>query len=100
MKLNKAIFTKDGPELSELQKETMDIVKDVRTTKRDARFSTQNQANHCWNKYNEWLVCVKNTGDQEGCKNMRQSAVSICPSIWTEKWDEEREEGTFPGFQT
>jgi cytochrome c oxidase subunit 6b len=77
----------------------MDIVKNVRTTARDQRFTTQNQAPNCWNKYNEWLLCLKNTGDDEGCKNMRQKADSICPYIWTEKWDEEREEGTFPGLK-
>mmetsp|Transcript_24734 Transcript_24734/g.29179 ORF Transcript_24734/g.29179 Transcript_24734/m.29179 type:complete len:102 (-) Transcript_24734:372-677(-) len=99
VKLNKSIFTKDTPDVTEEQAGTMDIVKNVRTTPRDPRFPTHNQANHCWNQYNEWLVCVKNTGDQDGCKNMRQLAVSICPSLWTEKWDEEREEGIFPGFQ-
>jgi len=78
----------------------MEVIKNVRTTPRDARFNqSQNQANNCWNKYNEWLLCIKNTGDEDGCKNMRQKAVSICPSIWTEKWDEERDEGTFPGLK-
>lgn len=77
----------------------MEVVKNVKTTERDPRFPTQNQANHCWARYNEWLLCVKNTGDEDGCKNMRQKAVSICPSIWTEKWDEEREEGIFAGLK-
>ena len=29
---------------------------------------------------------------------MRQYALSLCPDNWIEKWDEEREEGTFPGM--
>ena len=29
---------------------------------------------------------------------MRQYALSRCPDTWIEKWDEEREEGTFPGM--
>ena len=77
----------------------MEVVKNVRTTPRDGRFLAQNQAPHCWNRYNEWLLCLKNTKDDEGCKSMRQMAISICPTIWTEKWDEEREEGTFPGVK-
>merc|ERR1712127_934405 len=98
--LNKTIFKEDPTDLSNEQKAAIDVVKNVRTTPRDNRFTSQNQANNCWNKYNEWLLCVKNTGgDEEGCKNMRQKAVSICPSLWTEKWDEEREENTFPGLK-
>jgi cytochrome c oxidase subunit 6b len=93
-----AIFSTDV-EVSDEQKAAMDVIKNVRTTARDSRFPTQNQANNCWNKYNEWLLCLKNTGDEDGCKNMRQKALSICPSIWSEKWDEEREEGTFPGLK-
>eukprot|EP00552_Chaetoceros_brevis_P001592 CAMPEP_0197736812 /NCGR_PEP_ID=MMETSP1435-20131217/4275_1 /TAXON_ID=426625 /ORGANISM="Chaetoceros brevis, Strain CCMP164" /LENGTH=78 /DNA_ID=CAMNT_0043325071 /DNA_START=48 /DNA_END=284 /DNA_ORIENTATION=+ len=77
----------------------MEVIANVKTTVRDSRFPTSNQANNCWNRYNEWLLCVKNTGDEEGCKNMRQLAVSICPTFWSEKWDEEREEKTFAGLQ-
>eukprot|EP00568_Trieres_chinensis_P001696 CAMPEP_0183302296 /NCGR_PEP_ID=MMETSP0160_2-20130417/8130_1 /TAXON_ID=2839 ORGANISM="Odontella Sinensis, Strain Grunow 1884" /NCGR_SAMPLE_ID=MMETSP0160_2 /ASSEMBLY_ACC=CAM_ASM_000250 /LENGTH=106 /DNA_ID=CAMNT_0025465047 /DNA_START=107 /DNA_END=427 /DNA_ORIENTATION=+ len=88
------------PDLTPDQTAALDVVKSVRTTPRDPRFPSQNQANHCWNRYNEWLLCLKSTGgDEDGCKNMRQMAVSICPTIWTEKWDEEREEGTFPGIK-
>mmetsp|Transcript_5481 Transcript_5481/g.7978 ORF Transcript_5481/g.7978 Transcript_5481/m.7978 type:complete len:103 (+) Transcript_5481:97-405(+) len=97
--LNKTIFKEAIPELSDAQAAAMDVVKSVRTTPRDNRFIAQNQAPHCWNRYNEWLLCLKNTKDEEGCKNMRQMAVSICPSIWTEKWDEEREESTYPGLK-
>mmetsp|Transcript_24750 Transcript_24750/g.30443 ORF Transcript_24750/g.30443 Transcript_24750/m.30443 type:complete len:101 (-) Transcript_24750:208-510(-) len=99
MKLNKTIFSTAPIELSDEQKGAIDVIKNVRTTPRDPRFTTTNQANNCWNKYNEWLLCLKNTGDEDGCKNMRQSALSICPTIWSEKWDEEREEGTFAGLK-
>mgnify|MGYP001985968070 CR=1 FL=1 len=97
-KINK-IFTESMPELSAEDAARLDIVKNVRTTPRDARFPSQNQANHCWNRYNEWLLCLKSTGDEGGCKNMRQQATSICPAIWTDKWDEEREEGIFAGLK-
>jgi len=97
-KLNK-MFSEPLPELSAEKQELLNEVKAVRTTPRDARFPTQNQANHCWNRYNEWLVCMKSTGDEEGCRNMRYMALKICPYIWYEKWDEEREEGKFTGIK-
>ena len=50
-------------------------------------------------RYNEWILCLKKTdNDEDGCKFMRQYALSLCPDNWIEKWDEEREEGTFPGM--
>jgi hypothetical protein len=30
---------------------------------------------------------------------MRYMALKICPYIWYEKWDEEREEGKFTGIK-
>ncbi|KAH8081047.1 hypothetical protein JL720_8943 [Aureococcus anophagefferens] len=50
--------------------------------------------------YNEWVLCLKKTdGDEDACKPMRQFALSICPDDWYNKWDEEREEGTFSGIK-
>ena len=97
-KLNK-MFSAPVGDLSAEKQELLNEVKAVRTTPRDARFPTQNQANHCWNRYNEWLVCLKSTKDEEGCKNMRYLALKICPAIWYEKWDEERDGGIFPGIK-
>eukprot|EP00543_Licmophora_paradoxa_P000388 CAMPEP_0202442862 /NCGR_PEP_ID=MMETSP1360-20130828/2228_1 /ASSEMBLY_ACC=CAM_ASM_000848 /TAXON_ID=515479 /ORGANISM="Licmophora paradoxa, Strain CCMP2313" /LENGTH=102 /DNA_ID=CAMNT_0049058353 /DNA_START=280 /DNA_END=588 /DNA_ORIENTATION=+ len=98
IKLNK-IFTAAPPELNAEEQAQLAQVQGVRTTPRDVRFPSTNQAGHCWNRYNEWLVCLKQTQDEEGCKVLRHYATSICPSIWTEKWDEERDEGTFPGVK-
>uniref|UniRef100_A0A7S0GB85 Uncharacterized protein n=1 Tax=Proboscia inermis TaxID=420281 RepID=A0A7S0GB85_9STRA len=73
----------------------------VKTTPRQHNFPSQNQAAHCWNRYNEWVVCMKTTeGDRGKCAGSRQLAGSICPDEWQEKWDEEREEGTFPGMKS
>merc|ERR1711971_1417475 len=96
-KLNK-IFTAPLPELSAEKQELLNEVEAHRTTPRDIRFPTHNQANHCWNRYNEWLLCAKSTKDKEGCQGMRNMALQICPSIWREKWDEERGEGIFAGI--
>ena len=74
------------------------MIKNVRTTPRDERFPSTNQALHCWNRYNEWLLCIKQSGDEDSCKPMKQMAESICPSYWIEQWDEERDEGSFSGI--
>ena len=76
----------------------LSMVQQVRTTPRDERFPAQNQALHCWNRYNEWLLCVKQSGDEEKCQPLRQYANSICPDVWSEQWDEERESGAFSGI--
>jgi len=72
----------------------------IKTTPRDPKFPSTNQAGHCWNRYNEWVLCLKTThGDEDACAQMRQLAVSICPVDWVEKWDDEREIGNFAGIK-
>lgn len=98
-KLNK-IFSDKIPELSERDEDLLNQVKNIRTTPRDSRFPASNQALHCWNRYNEWLLCLKETGkDEDKCQVYRQYALSICPNDWTENWDEARGEGTFHGLK-
>ena len=97
--LNK-IFSDQIPSLSEKEEDLLHQVKNVRTTPRDQRFPSQNQALHCWNRYNEWLVCLKQTGnDNDKCQTYRQYSLSICPGKWVEDWDEAREENTFYGVK-
>lgn len=79
------------------EKARFNLVTATGTTPRDERFPHQNQALHCWNRYNEWLVCAQQ-GDEDKCKPMRQYADSICPGIWLEQWDEQRDEKTFSGI--
>jgi len=96
------IFSDKIPELDEKQEDLLHQVKNVRTTPRDQRFPSQNQALHCWNRYNEWLVCLKQNAEDdaaEKCQVYRQYSTSICPFAWVENWDEAREEGTFMGIQ-
>lgn len=100
-KISKWISPSDEPaELNEQQSAAMELIKSIKTTPRKDNFPAQNQASHCWNRYNEWVMCLKTTKDEEGCKQMRQLALSICPYIWYEKWDEERADGNFAGLQT
>lgn len=91
------MLTGDLPELSKEDAARLNLVKNTSTTPRDERFPATNQALHCWNRYNEWLVCVQN-GDEDNCKPLRQYSESICPSEWVEAFDEQREEGSFSGI--
>ena len=94
------IFSDKIPELSEKDEDLLHQVKNIRTTPRDNRFPSTNQALHCWNRYNEWLLCLKETGkNEEKCQVYRQYALSICPGDWTANWDEAREEGSFAGLK-
>mmetsp|Transcript_97162 Transcript_97162/g.278099 ORF Transcript_97162/g.278099 Transcript_97162/m.278099 type:complete len:110 (-) Transcript_97162:1812-2141(-) len=59
------------------------LVNMIKTSPADKRFPSQNQAAHCWNRYNEWVLCLKGTdGDEDACKGVRQMASSICPVEW------------------
>ncbi|KAL3670869.1 hypothetical protein V7S43_004054 [Phytophthora oleae] len=72
----------------------------LKTTPLDPRFPNQNQSQHCWTRYNEYVLCLKNNdGDEDTCKKYFQFAASLCPSSWTDRWNEQREEGTFQGVQ-
>ena len=67
-------------------------------TRLSHRTERRAQAQHCWTKYNEYVVCLLKTDDDEAtCKKARQLALSICPNDWTTKWDEERANGNFAG---
>ena len=82
------------------QSAILSMVKQVRTAPRDERFPAQNQALHCWNRYNEWVLCtVQQKGEDESkCAPLRQYANAICPDAWSEQWDDERESGAFCGI--
>jgi cytochrome c oxidase subunit 6b len=71
-----------------------DIV--VKTTPFDPRFPQQNQAKHCYTRYNEYHKCAAENGEEE-CASMAKLYRSICPGEWVEKWNEERENGTWAG---
>jgi cytochrome c oxidase subunit 6b len=92
------IFTAEPPELNKEEMAKLNQIKNVRTTPRDERFPSTNQAGHCWNRYNEWLVCAQQAGEEANCKPLRQYAESVCPGNWYEMWDEQRDEGSFGGI--
>ena len=53
----------------------------LETTPVDPRFPNTNQAQHCWTRYNEWVLCQKkHKDDEDACKKARQFATGICPN--------------------
>eukprot|EP00244_Chara_vulgaris_P004416 TRINITY_DN1873_c0_g1_i4.p3 TRINITY_DN1873_c0_g1~~TRINITY_DN1873_c0_g1_i4.p3 ORF type:complete len:135 (-),score=28.53 TRINITY_DN1873_c0_g1_i4:468-872(-) len=72
--------------------------KDVRTAPMDFRFPATNQSKHCFTRYNEYHKCIKEKGeDNPACTKYARFYRSLCPAEWVEKWNEQRENGTFPG---
>ncbi len=72
----------------------------MKTTQSDRKnFPGTNQHHYCWQKYNEFVLCLKKGGDDESCKPLRQLAHSICVDTDMAMWDEQRANGTFLGVQ-
>jgi len=70
----------------------------LKTAPFDARFPNQNQTRNCYQNYLDFHRCQRVKGeDYEPCNYFKRVYASICPNGWIEKWDEQREEGKFPG---
>ena len=68
------------------------------TAPNDWRFPAQNQAKHCYTRYQEFHKCESQRGEgAEECAFFKRAFKSVCPNDWVEEWDEQREAGTFPG---
>ncbi|XP_047232861.1 cytochrome c oxidase subunit 6B1 [Girardinichthys multiradiatus] len=72
-----------------------------RTAPFDARFPNQNQTRNCWSNYLDYHRCQKALDakgiDTTPCEWYRRVYKSLCPMAWVEKWDGQRDDGTFPG---
>mmetsp|Transcript_2501 Transcript_2501/g.4205 ORF Transcript_2501/g.4205 Transcript_2501/m.4205 type:complete len:96 (-) Transcript_2501:203-490(-) len=77
------------------------ILASFSTTPNDKKhFPATNQAHYCWQRYNEFVLCLKKSeGDAEACAPARHLAISLCPEDWINNWDEQRENGNFLGVQ-
>ncbi|CDO74366.1 hypothetical protein BN946_scf184355.g14 [Trametes cinnabarina] len=84
----------------------------------DARFPNTNQTRHCFQNYTDYFKCIAAKGeDYAPCKQFKRAYNSLCPNEWVRhipqnsfgqhrsprplkfqiaKWDEQRENGTFP----
>ncbi|KAJ3673416.1 hypothetical protein LUZ60_006790 [Juncus effusus] len=70
----------------------------IETAPADFRFPTTNQTRHCFTRYVEYHKCVAAKGeDASECDKFAKYYRSLCPSEWVERWNEQRENGTFPG---
>ncbi|XP_010521174.1 PREDICTED: cytochrome c oxidase subunit 6b-1-like [Tarenaya hassleriana] len=70
----------------------------LETAPADFRFPTTNQTRHCFTRYIEYHRCVAAKGeDAQECDKFAKYYRSLCPSEWVERWNEQRENGTFPG---
>ncbi|XP_055389987.1 uncharacterized protein LOC129618972 isoform X2 [Condylostylus longicornis] len=64
----------------------------------DPRFPNQNQTRHCWSSYVDFYRCQRIRGvDYEPCQYFKKVFTAMCPREWVEKWDDQREQGTFAG---
>ncbi|CAD5119696.1 DgyrCDS8288 [Dimorphilus gyrociliatus] len=70
---------------------------EIKTAPFDARFPNQNQTKNCWQNYVDYHRCHKIKGeDYEPCEYFKRVYQSLCPNEWTAKWDEQRDNGSFP----
>ncbi|WOK93347.1 cytochrome c oxidase subunit 6b-1-like [Canna indica] len=70
----------------------------LETAPADFRFPTTNQTRHCFTRYIEYHRCIAAKGeDAPECNKFAKYYRSLCPSEWVERWNEQRENGTFPG---
>ncbi|XP_049848584.1 uncharacterized protein LOC126315373 [Schistocerca gregaria] len=65
----------------------------------DPRFPTTNQTKNCWSNYIEYHHCRLLRDDEQhpDCLAYLRTFTSLCPTDWVEAWDEQRENGVFPG---
>ncbi|XP_068785323.1 cytochrome c oxidase subunit 6B2 isoform X2 [Struthio camelus] len=67
----------------------------------DSRFPNTNQTRNCFQNYLDYHRCMKTLTakhrDVTPCLWYFRVFKSICPTSWIRRWDEQREEGTFPG---
>ncbi|KAI3508772.1 hypothetical protein L1887_23785 [Cichorium endivia] len=70
----------------------------LETAPGDYRFPTTNQSRHCFTRYVEFHRCVAAKGDgAPECEKFAKFYRSLCPGEWVDRWNEQRENGTFPG---
>uniref|UniRef100_A0A3Q7H6R5 Cytochrome c oxidase subunit n=1 Tax=Solanum lycopersicum TaxID=4081 RepID=A0A3Q7H6R5_SOLLC len=71
---------------------------ELKTAPADFRFPTTNQTRHCFTRYVEFHRCVAAKGDEAAdCARFAKYYRALCPGEWVDKWNEQRENGTFPG---
>ncbi|CAN1748527.1 Cytochrome c oxidase subunit 6b-2 [Linum perenne] len=69
------------------------------TAPADIRFPANNQTRHCYARYIEYHRCLKEKDEEHKgeCEKFAKYYRALCPSEWIERWNEQREQGNFPG---
>ncbi|XP_020686007.1 cytochrome c oxidase subunit 6b-1 [Dendrobium catenatum] len=99
---NAAEENSKAPEPEELEgeeaaEEDKPVIK-LETAPADFRFPTTNQTRHCFTRYIEYHRCVTAKGDDTSeCNKFAKYYRALCPGEWIDRWNEQRENGTFPG---
>merc|ERR1712014_87581 len=71
--------------------------KDMKSVPFDPRFQNTNQARNCWQNYVDYHRCTNLKGeDFEPCQFFFKNFMTLCPADWVEKWDDQRDAGSFP----
>ncbi|KAL9245182.1 hypothetical protein vseg_018861 [Gypsophila vaccaria] len=87
----------EAPEQDDSATEEAPEVK-LETAPADFRFPTTNQTRHCFTRYIEYHRCVAAKGDDAPeCDKFAKYYRALCPGEWVDRWNEQRENGTFPG---
>lgn len=80
----------------EVAEETPEIK--LETAPADFRFPTTNQTRHCFTRYIEYHRCIAAKGESAPeCNKFAKYYRALCPGEWIDRWNEQRENGTFPG---
>ncbi|XP_011626531.1 cytochrome c oxidase subunit 6b-1 [Amborella trichopoda] len=70
----------------------------IETAPADFRFPTTNQTRHCFTRYIEYHRCIAAKGEGANeCDKFAKYYRSLCPGEWIDRWNEQRENGAFPG---
>ncbi|XP_035551674.1 cytochrome c oxidase subunit 6b-2-like [Juglans regia] len=70
---------------------------ELKTAPADFRFPTTNQTRHCFTRYIEFHRCLAAKAESGECEKFAKYYRSICPGEWVDRWNEQREYGSFPG---
>ncbi|XP_031286085.1 cytochrome c oxidase subunit 6b-1 [Pistacia vera] len=88
--------TENSDEKEKDEEETPEIK--LETAPADFRFPTTNQTRHCFTRYIEYHRCVAAKGEgAPECDKFAKYYRALCPGEWIDRWNEQRENGTFPG---
>merc|ERR1712137_83538 len=70
----------------------------LNTAPKDKRVPQSNQVKACYMYYNSYHQCKYDfSEDEPQCAKLKHWSMAMCPYEWVEKWDAQREAGTYAG---